>query len=441
MKKIIILLLFSSFLFGLDLNLKCSSSNTSNLFAEYKELSKKTRNSLETKLKILLEKIQKDDDINSILSELENISFYFSKTKNALKRKSKAIKCATNQKRANKIQSLMTNNKSGDYYWESGEALGTQVYKLAEYLEKTGKTKALKKLVKFINDNRADDLKYIKWKGGNIFALDIGYKNQYPNKFYVGFFYTAYGNKISYIQYTADRKYFQKGKRIKLSSLSKLKAQGSSKNLRSQLKDKTSQIVLAYILENWLGLQPEVSLQSYLRFNQIKFKLSKNLEFSQIINLKYGAIVAVKGITPTLDEVANYLRSGSYTLRIRSKFKDELVFINGQSQITIDFPTKNLVVIKKKTHNYVAEDDSTVISDNIFRKTKGNYSNYLKCIQDNYSQIVSPKCYAVHLAIKDFMEKKEYNWNLKMRVIRKIEENCLLWTTYELEDVPKCVSK
>ena len=84
MKQIIFLLLFSSFLFGLDLNLKCSSSNTSNLFAEYKELSKKTRNSLETKLRILLEKIQKDDDINSILSELENISFYFSKTKNAL---------------------------------------------------------------------------------------------------------------------------------------------------------------------------------------------------------------------------------------------------------------------------------------------------------------------------------------------------------------------
>ena len=424
MKKIIILLLFSSFLFGLDLNLKCSSSNTSNLFAEYKELSKKTRNSLETKLKILLEKIQKDDDINSILSELENISFYFSKTKNALKRKSKAIKCATNQKRANKIQSLMTNNKSGDYYWESGEALGTQVYKLAEYLEKTGKTKALKELVNFINENRANDLKYIKWQGRKIFALDIGYKNQYPNKFYVGFFYTL-GNKIYYIQYTADSEYFQEGKRIKLSSLSKLKAKGSSKNLRSLLQSKTSQIALAYILENWLGLQPEVSLQSYLRFNQIKFKFPKNSELSQIPNLNYSAIVSVLEIYPRLDEVANYLRSGSYTLRIRSKFKDELVFINGQSQITIDFPTNNPIVI----------------SDNIFRKTKGNYSNYLKCIQDNYSQIVSPKCYAVHLAIKDFIEKKEYNWNLKMRVIRKIEENCLLWTTYELEDVPKCVSK
>ena len=154
--------------------------------------------------------------------------------------------------------------------------------------------------------------------------------------------------------------------------------------------------------------------------------MSKNLELSQIkTSLKYGAIVSVLEIYPTLDEVANYLRSGSYTLRIRSQFKDELVFTNGQSQITIDFPTNNPIVI----------------SDNIFRKTKGNYSNYLKCIQDNYSQIVSPKCYAVHLAIKDFMEKKEYNWNLKMRVIRKIEENCLLWTTYELEDVPKCVSK
>ena len=187
MKQIIFLLLFSSFLFGLDLDLKCSSSNTSNLFAEYKELSKKTRNSLETKLKILLEKIQKDDDINSILSELENISFYFSKTKNALKRKSKTIKCVANQKRANKIQSLMTNNKSSDYYWKRGETFGVQVYKLAEYLKKTGKKEALKKLVKFINENRANDLKYIKWRGRKIFALDIGYKTNNPNKFMLVF--------------------------------------------------------------------------------------------------------------------------------------------------------------------------------------------------------------------------------------------------------------
>ena len=156
MKKIIILLLFSSFLFGLDLNLKCSSSNTSNLFAEYKELSKKTRNSLETKLKILLEKIQKDDDINSILSELENISFYFSKTKNALKRKSKTIKCVANQKRAKNINFDELQN----YLY--GENIGGQVYFLAEYLKEQGKKEALKKLVKFINENRADDLKYIK---------------------------------------------------------------------------------------------------------------------------------------------------------------------------------------------------------------------------------------------------------------------------------------
>ena len=413
-KNILILLLFSSFMFGLDLNLKCSLSNTSSLFAEYKELSEESHNLLKD-----ISQARRNGDE----TEVENLSSQLTEVKSDLKRKSKAIQCATNKLRAKNINAYELQN----YLY--GLNIGSRAYILAEYLKEQGKKEALKKLVKFINDNRANDLKYIKWKGGNIFALDIGYKNQYPNKFYVGFFYTTtshYGNKISYIQYTADRKYFQKGKRIKLSSLSKLKAQGSSKNLRSQLKDKTSQIVLAYILENWLGLQPEVSLQSYLRFNQIKFKLSKNLELSQIkTSLKYGAIVSVLEIYPTLDEVANYLRSGSYTLRIRSQFKDELVFTNGQSQITIDFPTNNQIVI----------------SDNIFRKTKGNYSNYLKCIQDNYSQIVSPKCYAVHLAIKDFMEKKEYNWNLKMRVIRKIEENCLLWTTYELEDVPKCVSK
>jgi hypothetical protein len=337
----------------------------------------------------------------------------------------------------------MINSKSTNYYWESGEALGTQVYKLAEYLEKTGKTKALKELVNFINENRADDLEYIKWKGRNIFALDIGYKTNNPNKFYVGFFYTAYGNKISYIQYTAARKYFQEDKRIKLSSLSKLKAKGSSKNLKSYLKDIRSQIVLAYILENWLGLQPETSLQDYLTFNKIQFKFPTNSELSQITNLNYSAIIAVKGITPKLDEVGYYLRSGSYTLTIRSNFQNKLVFANdqfltnGQSQITIDFPTNNQIVIsdnifRKTKSNY---------SNYLIRKTKSNYSNYLKCIQDHYSQIVSPKCYAVHLAIKDFIEKKEYNWNLKMRVIRKIEENCLLWTTYELEDVPKCILK
>ena len=363
-KNILVLLLFSSFLFSLDLDLKCSLSNTSSLFAEYKKLSKKSHDLLKD-----ISQARRDGDIKKAKNLLDN---NLTKVKKALKRKSKAIQCATNKLRAKNINAYELKN----YLY--GLNIGSRAYKLAEYLKKTGKKEALKKLVKFINENRANDLKYIKWQGRKIFALDIGYKNQYPNKFYVGFFYTAYGNKISYIQYTADRKYFQKGKRIKLSSLSKLKARGSSKNLRSQLKDKTSQIVLAYILENWLGLQPEVSLQSYLRFNQIKFKLSKNLELSQIkTSLKYGAIVSVLEIYPTLDEVANYLRSGSYTLRIRSQFKDELVFTNGQSQITIDFPTKSPIIIEEKSYSSTESD-----SDNE-SNFKSNSTKYIVCDTQN----------------------------------------------------------
>jgi len=46
-KNILVLLLFSSFMFGLDLNLNCSSINTSKLFQEYKKLSQKAGNLLE----------------------------------------------------------------------------------------------------------------------------------------------------------------------------------------------------------------------------------------------------------------------------------------------------------------------------------------------------------------------------------------------------------
>jgi hypothetical protein len=357
-KNILVLLLFSSFMFGLDLDLECSLSNTSSLFAEYKKLSKKSHDLLKD-----ISQARRDGDIKKAKNLLDN---NLTKVKKALKRKSKAIQCATNQLRAKKINFDELQN------YLDGLNIGSRAYKLAEYLKEQKNTKALKKLVKFINENRADDLKYIEWKGGKIFALDIGYKAQYPNKFYVGFFYTLGKDKISYIQYTADSEYFQKNKRIKLSSLSKLVTKINYRFLKLQLRNTRSQIVLAYILENWLGLPPEYSLQSYLNNNKIKFEFSKNSGFSQIkaSKLKYGVIVAVKGITPTLDEVANYLRSGSYTLRIRSSFQDELVFENGKSQITIYFPTKNPVVIKKKTHNYVAEDDSTVLEEN---SELGNY--------------------------------------------------------------------
>jgi len=261
MKQIIFLLLFSSFLFGLDLdlNLKCSSINTSKLFQEYNKLSK-TADKLFKKISVARRKNKNDNNLSNLKNKLTKIE-------SEISLKSEAIKCATNQKRAKKINF----DELQDYL--DGLNIGSRAYKLAEYLKKTGKKEALKKLVKFINENRADDLQYIKWKGGNIFALDIGYKNQYPNKFYVGFFYTLGKDKISYIQYTADRKYFQKNKRIKLSSLSKLKARINYRFLKLQLRNTRSQIVLAYILENWLGLQPEDSLQSYLRFNQIKFNL------------------------------------------------------------------------------------------------------------------------------------------------------------------------
>ena len=387
-KNILVLLLFSSFLFSLDLDLKCSLSNTSSLFAEYKELSEESHNLLKD-----ISQARRNGDE----TEVENLSSQLTEVKSDLKRKSKAIQCATNKLRAKNINAYELKN----YLY--GLNIGSRAYKLAEYLKKTGKKEALKKLVKFINENRANDLKYIKWQGRKIFALDIGYKNQYPNKFYVGFFYTAYGNKISYIQYTADRKYFQKGKRIKLSSLSKLKAQGSSTNLRSQLKDKTSQIALAYILENWLGLQPKTSLQDYLTFNKIQFKFPTNSELSQITNLNYSAIIAVKGITPKLDEVGYYLRSGSYTLTIRSSFQDKLVFENGQSQITIDFPKDNPVVIKEKTYNnYVEKDDSIISEDDQefgadYDENEADSKKYVVCNtwagkKENWGNFTITKC-------------------------------------------------